>query len=155
MVAHMRLPARLHRNRHGVFGFRIVLPWNTGRIARRREIRITLGTRDPATAKARFNAHRGQFLLMGRADVFRGLVPDQIANRRRRGDRSRHSRRRYCQSGIEGDTACECRSCEVIELLGEYGVRRIGICGDLLGNPTLRLVYTKEILRGLTGAGTL
>ncbi|HEX4884075.1 MAG TPA: DUF6538 domain-containing protein, partial [Casimicrobiaceae bacterium] len=40
----MRIPSRLHRNRHGVFGIRLVLPPQFRAKAGRREIRVTLRT---------------------------------------------------------------------------------------------------------------
>ena len=47
----MRLPSRLHRNRHEVFGYRVLIP----RVLRHRfanpEIRLTLKTTDPGVAK--------------------------------------------------------------------------------------------------------
>ena len=46
----MRLPSHLHRNRLGVFGFRVVIPSHLRSHFRQGEFRVTLRTRDPARA---------------------------------------------------------------------------------------------------------
>jgi hypothetical protein len=58
MVAHsvaenaMRLPAHLKRSRHGIYYFRLVLPFpSRAFFGLKREIRRSLGTREPDQAK--------------------------------------------------------------------------------------------------------
>ena len=74
----MRLPARLHRNRHGVFGFRFVLPRRLRGTRSRREFRLTLGTKDPAIARV-FAQHLGGVLQRRLALVHR--MSDDDRNR--------------------------------------------------------------------------
>jgi hypothetical protein len=47
----MRFPSRRHGNRHGVFGFRIIVPVPLRPRFRRQEIRFTLKTTDPNIPK--------------------------------------------------------------------------------------------------------
>ena len=48
----MRLPSRLHLNRHGVFGFRVLIPQSLRARFPCPQYRLTLRTRDPAAARA-------------------------------------------------------------------------------------------------------
>ena len=47
----MRFPFRLHRNRHGVYGFRLLIPTGLQSRVGRTELRFTLKTSDLTIAK--------------------------------------------------------------------------------------------------------
>ena len=120
-----------------------------------RERRRQPAIRDKGADRVRADSHRGQLGLVDGANVRGRLLPHEIAHRRSSGNRSRHSRRRDRKRYIQGDAARKCSPCEVVELLCEHRVRRIGIRADLLGDLPFRLVDAQDVHCSRAGTGGL